>query len=149
MRGGIGHHIAARGGLDKTPETPLDWTNLDQSMHALRFTTQQIRGISGSITLSVTVPYGGMYYRLDASSSSFASSVDPSASGSGWTQFTSSPQTISVSNNQWLSFGVPYEQTDCDGYTTVEVENVVSGGNVLLDAFEYHYFFFDCGSLPP
>jgi hypothetical protein len=152
MHGGLGQNIARRSGApDYTPSPAPNWTDIDGGTLNSCVTTQQIRGINRTVALSAVAAYGmnALYYRVDPSSSSFNASGMGNA-GSGWTQFTSNvdPTNINVKNGEWLSFGTPYFTGQCPVDTTVNVANV-STANSAVDAFNYRYWVFDCGSSPP
>ena len=122
---------AAGGGSDVTPNA-VDWSNLtyDDNTQTPGVATVQFTGINQTISVSAnwTALGGGniaLNYRVDNSDPTPLDPFNP-----GVTQLTSSGETISVSNNQWLTFYYAGSQDN----QLVTIENN-SDSNTTLDTF--------------
>lgn len=142
MYGGSVQYVARRGSgaSDVVIDPAPNWSDLDQQIGP-RFTTQQIVGVNRALALSAFSAYamGGLYYRVDSSSSSFGGNPSPET---GWTQFTSlvDPTIINVSNGDWLSFGTLYSNLSNPNDTTVTIKNLTNS-STTIDTFNLRYWF--------
>ena len=123
---------AAGGGGDVTPNA-VNWTPLNTG--GTRFTTQQITSISTSITVQLTVsagqnPSARLWFKKDTTAPSYTTS---SPSAYGFTQITAYPTNITVSNNEYLSFGMASAGSRGSS-ATIAVTNT-SDSNTVLDTF--------------
>ena len=121
------------GGGDVTPNA-VNWGNIISSGGA-RFTTQQITSISTSITVQVTISAGQnpgtrLWFKKDTTAPSYTTS---SPSVYGFTQITAYPTNITVSNNEYLSFGMA-SAVARGSLGTIAVTNT-SDSNTVLDTF--------------
>ena len=124
------------GGNDNTPNA-VNWSNIvfNVADDFGDITSQQITGISSSITLKVedvsTSPNTEVYYRVDSSQqtgSVFGKPTSPWAKLAETAPYT----TFNVNNNQWVSFA-------CWGDSKVSADTLTvvntSDGNATLDTF--------------
>lgn len=123
---------AAGGGGDVTPNA-VNWDPINAG--GTRFTTQQITSISTSITVQLTVSAGQnpstrLWFKKDTTAPSYTTS---SPSAYGFTQITAYPTNITVSNNEYLSFGMASAITRGSS-GTIAVTNT-SDSNTVLDTF--------------
>lgn len=141
MYGGVVQYVACRGSgaSDVVIDPAPNWSDLDQQIGP-RFTTQQIVGVNRTLALSAFSAYamGGLYYRIDSSSSSFGG--NPSQQ-EGWSQFTSlvDPTAINVNNGNWLSFGTPFSNLVFSNDTTVTIKNLTNS-STTIDTFNLRYW---------
>jgi len=129
------------GGGDVTPNPTPNWADIYYSNVTLPVVAvQQIQGVTSTINLEVSRSSGGftMYYKIDNSAPAWTNGggLYPTTFA-GWTQITSFPIVINVSNNQYVSFG-------CGGFNniteTITVKNN-SDSAITLDTFTATLFF--------
>jgi hypothetical protein len=145
MKSGLGAYIVLRGpgGADVVIDNTVNWVNISQDPAQTadpRFTTRQILGISRPITLEVT-SNDQLYYRVDAVSSSFGANdpappnSDPTA-GWSWAKPVSSSSTtfVTVTNNQWVTFGTPSTTGNAQTAYDIYINNR-SNADAAIDAF--------------
>ena len=137
MLQGLAHTIcvyakkASGGGADNTPAA-VNWATVrgyGTKPQTFIYSAQQITAISTSITLQVVfsdVNYVSLRYKIQSTSTVPASSSMPSSNGYSTALHNA---TITVSNNEYLVFGV-----QGSGTTTVTVNNT-SDSNATLDTF--------------
>jgi hypothetical protein len=126
-------------GTDNTPNPTPNWA--DVSFSYVTFTSvaavQQIQGISGSIDLQIEkIPQLNdcpVYYRRSITAPDFTNGGAWEPDFNEWTEITSSPITVNVSNNDYLMFAC-----DTVSYQEVVVQMVIrnlSDNYSLLDSF--------------
>jgi len=135
MYGGILHkfrHRVVAAGNDVTPNS-VDWSNIEWDDLNLEgtVTSQQISGITSSITIKITRGSGAadLYYRVG--NSNLTGTIFDAPFFVGYT-LISNNGTFSVSNNQWVTFACYGEVNSFT--TTVTVLNN-SDGDATLDTF--------------
>ena len=123
-----------------TPSPTPNWGNLifDGTTGIYDYRSQQIQGISTTITLSLQYDdntYGVIYYYISPTDD--IGSVVDSAPPTGQPSLTFirilNNETLTVSNNEYIIFGFESNQA-INGSTSVNVRNN-SDGNVVLDTF--------------
>ncbi len=129
------------GGGDVTPNA-VNWADIyyDGTIGLFLYTERQITGISSSITLKVqfTAIFGSqMFYYVSSTAGSIVSgddliSQDPAFFG--MTEITNNG-TFTVSNNQYVTFGV---NASCGDSFTITVKNQ-SDSDTTLDTFLAYY----------
>lgn len=125
------------GGVDVTPNA-VDWSEViyDALFGDFTYTEKQITGINTSITLSVSYDQGlyDLFYKVNNTDQGYEGS--PTASDPGTLGFTliNDTGTFSVSNNQYVSFGLS-NTTSSNFLDTVSVYNDSDSGT-LLDTFD-------------
>lgn len=136
--GGVFVITPVQASSDNTPSS-VNWSTINVATPL--YTTQQITSISSTISLSLTATHvtGGLigtrlWYKLDNTSPSYTTGTP---SSNGFTQISSYPISIVVSNNQYLSFGVA-SATNRGANTTITVTNT-SDSNTVLDSFSVLY----------
>jgi hypothetical protein len=125
---------------DVTPNA-VNWTDVfyDNEFFLWRYSERQITGINQTITLKVQYnnPGSTVYYSV-SNSSGFAVFGDDNSSNSpisfGMTAISNNG-TFTVSNNQYVTFGVT---PACGAYYMVTVLNQ-SDGDAVLDTFFFIY----------
>ena len=130
------------GGGDVTPNPTPNWANIYYSNASSPVVAvQQIQGITSTINLEVSRSSGGftMYYKIDNSAPAWQNGygLNPPTFTS-WTQITSFPVVINVSNNQYVSFGCSGDFVDTTA--TVTVKNN-SDSAITLNTFTATLFF--------
>jgi len=139
MFGGMAFKIGmlakkSAGGVDVTPNA-VDWSDItyDYITGNFTYTEKQITGINTSITLSVSYDQGlyDLYYKVNNTDQGYEGT--PTASDPGSLGFTliNDTGTFSVSNNQYVSFGLA-NSTGSNFLDTVSVYNT-SDSSALLD----------------
>jgi hypothetical protein len=135
MRGILTFRNVSAGGGDVTPNA-VNWGDLtaDENSGSCGFESKQITGIDGSINITAnwTASGGGnigFYYRVDNTQPSIGY---PQLTG--FTSQTTSGVSVSVSNNQWLTYMYCGEVSGI----TVTVRNA-SDSNTVLDTFVCNY----------
>ena len=135
MLQGLAHTIcvyAKKGSAADNTPAAVNWTNV--RAYGLKpqnyiYSAQQITGVSTSITLRVVfsdVSYVSLRYKIQRTGTVPALNSMPSSNGYSTALHDA---TITVSNNQYLVFGV-----QGSGTTTVTVNNT-SDSNATLDTF--------------
>lgn len=132
------HPSSPAGGTDNTPNA-VNWSNIvwDGALMQGDIASQQITGISNSINLQIQPGTGSdpiLYYQIGSSNLSGSHILNPPSSP--WIAVTSNT-TVTVNNNQWLSFlchGVNI------GIRTATIVNT-SDSNQTLDTFTYEATF--------
>lgn len=117
---------------DVTPGA-VNWTDASYDGFSYNYTTQQITGISTSITLQVSfsnTSYSQLYYKINATNTVPGSGTPPYSAS--YTSILHNG-TITVANNEWLAFGAR-ERVTGSASTTVTVINQ-SDSNTTLDTF--------------
>ena len=141
MLQGLAHTIcvyakkASGGGADNTPDA-VNWGNVQvipfkKSGSIYTYNAQQITGISTSITLKTEFSNTGylyLYYKIQSTSTVPSSNFNPPPQG--YTNILHNG-TITVSNNEWVVFGVNKGTTSS---STITVKNT-SDSNTTLDTF--------------
>ena len=129
-------------GVDVTPNPTPNWADIYYSDTQLPLVAvQQIQGIASTINLEVSRSSAGfnMYYKIDNSAPAWTNGgpLNP-VTFVGWTQITSFPGVINVSNNQYVSFG-------CSGTVTSTTATITVKNNsdsaITLDTFTATLFF--------
>ena len=125
---------ASAGQADVTPNA-VDLINIDNQT-STRFTTQQISGISTSITLEITFsgtsPGTRLGYKVETAGST-PSYTTGTLSSNGFTAITAYPTSFSVSNNQYVSFGINAAVARSNS-ATITVKNTTDS-SATLDTF--------------
>ena len=129
------------GGGDVTPNPTPNWANIHYgNASATVVAVQQIQGITSTINLEVSRSSGDftMYYKIDNSAPAWQNGYGVySLNFTSWTQITSFPVVINVSNNQYVSFG-------CSGLAsataTITVKNN-SDSAITLNTFTATIYF--------
>lgn len=118
--------------------SPVNWTDVSANTSGMvwQYSTQRITNISMPITLVVAyTPSVQLYYKIDnddpGDPSVYNENFDSPPSAYGFSSINNMG-TISVSNGQWLTFGV--QDIGTFGATTVGVANQTDG-NTSLDTF--------------
>ena len=124
--------VARAAGSDNTPAA-VNWLTLNSG--GTRFSTQQITSISSSITVELTVSAGTspgtrLWFKKDTTVPSYTTS---SPSAYGFTQIAAYPTSITVNNNEYLSFGMA-SAVARGSSGTIAVTNT-SDSNTVLDTF--------------
>lgn len=126
------HPPSSAGGADVTPNA-VNWADVvyDLGPNACGVESKQITGISSSISIEIQPGAGAspvLYYQITSSQVTGTTTGTPS---SPWTAVTSNT-TVSINNNEWLSFV-------CNNTGTTRVATIVntSNGNATLDTFNY------------
>lgn len=106
-----------------------------------RYTTKQITGIDTTITLSVnytgaTNPGSRVWYKVETAASA-PSYTTSSPSLYGFTQILALPGSFSVTNNQYVSFGLA-SAVNRGSTVTITVTNTTNA-NTQLDTFTISY----------
>ena len=141
MLQGLAHTIcvyakkASGGGADNTPAA-VNWGNVQvvafkKISSVYTYSAQQITGISTSITLKTEFSNTGylyLYYKIQSTSTVPSSIYNPPPQG--YTNILHNG-TITVSNNEWVVFGVNKGTTSS---STITVKNT-SDSNTTLDTF--------------
>ena len=128
------------GGGDVTPNPTPNWADIYYSAASAPYVAvQQIQGITSTINLEVSRSVSGftMYYKIDNSAPDWTNGGQTFGQGfSSWTQITSFPVVINVSNNQYVSFGCNYPgfSVDIAFTSTITVKNN-SDNAITLDTF--------------
>jgi hypothetical protein len=125
------------GGGDVTPNPTPNWVNIsDPQSSPSTVTVQQIQGITSTINLEVSRSGGvfKIYYKIDNSVPAWTNGGTNSSNFTGWTEITSFPVVISVSNNQYVSFGVAAASFGQNATATITVKNN-SDSAITLDTF--------------
>lgn len=119
---------------DVTPNA-VNWVNIDNQT-STRFTTQQISGISTSITLEITFtgsnPGTRLGYKVETAGST-PSYTTGTLTGNGFTVISAYPTSFSVSNNQYVSFGINTALARGNS-ATITVKNTTDS-SATLDTF--------------
>lgn len=127
---------------DVIPNPTPNWTDIvyDGSTGTYGYSSQQIQGINTSITIKLTYNdstlVGLLYYYVGSSEPIPNTGQPPSAQStiSGYNYFQiNNNGTFTVSNNQWVSFGIETSGTD-NGTVIITVKNQ-SNSDVTLDQF--------------
>lgn len=123
----------AGGGADNTPNA-VNWSDIqwEPVLPEGTITSKQITGISSSINIQIQPGNGfgaTLYYQIGSSDLTDFHYLDPPSSP--WISVTSNT-TISVNNNQWLSFLCH----GANGEGTATIVNI-SDSNQTLDTFNY------------
>ena len=130
------------GGGDVTPNPTPSWAHIYYSnASATVVAVQQIQGITSTINLEVSRSSGGftMYYKIDNSAPAWQNGYGVySLNFTSWTQITSFPVVINVSNNQYVSFGTAQDFVDTTA--TITVKNN-SDSAITLDTFTATLYF--------
>ena len=128
------------GGGDVTPNPTPNWADIYYNAAGLpNVAVQQIQGITSTINLEVSRSVSGftMFYKIDNSAPAWANGGNGLDQGfTGWTQITSFPVVINVSNNQYVSFGCNYPgfSLETSLTSTITVKNN-SDSAITLDTF--------------
>ena len=128
------------GGGDVTPNPTPNWANVgDPSNQSATVAVQQIQGITSTINLEVSRSGDvfKIYYKIDNSAPAWTNGGPFFYSFTSWTEITSFPVVINVSNNQYVSFG-------CSGLAsataTITVKNN-SDSAITLNTFTATIYF--------
>jgi hypothetical protein len=123
------------GGGDVTPNA-VNWANIyDPSSQSATVAVQQIQGITSTINLEVSRSGDvfKIYYKIDNSAPAWTNG-GPYGTFTSWTEITSFPIVISVSNNQYVSFGCRPGTFLQNATATITVKNN-SDSAITLDTF--------------
>ncbi len=112
---------------DRTPD-PINWTSItyDCPANTCQVTSEQVTGITGPITLSITglvsgLPNSGppdLYYKISSTQQTGPLTGPPDGT---WTKITTNPFTTPlIYNNQWVSFTV-YDTTNSDASRLIDI----------------------------
>ena len=124
------------GGGDVTPNPTPNWANVtDPSTQSATVAVQQIQGITSTINLEVSRSGDvfKIYYKIDNSAPAWTNG-GPGDPNPTWTQITSFPVIINVSNNQYVSFGCRPSINLQNATSTITVKNN-SDSAIILDTF--------------
>ena len=128
------HPSSSAGGTDVTPNA-VNWADVvyDFGLGTCGVESKQITGISSSISIEIQPGTGTepvLYYQITSSQVTGTTTGTPS---SPWVAVTSNT-TVSINNNQWLSFV-------CNNTGDTRTATIIntSDGNATLDTFNYKY----------
>lgn len=114
---------------DVTPNPTPNWTDISYNIFN-SYSTQQIQGISTSITLEVSSAFTqDLYVKIDNTSPFYEPELTPD--DYGFTKITTLPYTFVVSNNQYITFACGGLFSDS---ATITIKNN-SDGATILDTF--------------
>jgi len=125
------------GGGDVTPNPTPNWADISNySSSPSTVAVQQIQGITTTINLEVSRSGDvfKIYYNIDNSAPAWTNGGTNFNNLTGWTEITSFPVVISVSNNQYVSFSVGAVFFGQDSTATITVKNN-SDSATTLDTF--------------
>ena len=125
------------GGGDVTPNPTPNWANVgDPSNQSATVAVQQIQGITSTINLEVSRSGDvfKIYYKIDNSAPAWTNGGPFFYSFTSWTEITSFPVVINVSNNQYVSFGCGPSLFGQNATSTITVKNN-SDSAITLDTF--------------